>query len=554
MKKSVRQKAFSLLLISLFFLLSWSITNAQNTNLLSNPGFENPYVGVGGEPPRQVAQGWSPWHVARTGDMPSFQNTQPEYSPTAPDTSRIRSGNNAQAYSSFFATHDGGVFQRVTGITSGTELRFSVYAYVWSTTFDDRGISEEDGDVVLRVGIDPTGGTDGTSSNIVWSTPVEQYDAYREYSVIAIASGSAVTVFVRSTVGFPVQHSNIYLDDAVLAPTTISGPATNTAVAAAPTNTSAPPTAVPSATSTSVPQTNTAQPTDTSTAEPTDTSAPPTATLTPSVTNTPGEATPTREGVVPTATPFTGPTSTSTPGAIGGPTTPISDEFPGTVIHTVRSGDTVGQLAVQYNSSSQAIIQANGLGEEALIYVGQSLVIPVRTTNIATQQPTPFPTFTRTAPNVTASPIAQPTQGAGGGTGGVNIVNLYIVQRGDVLSRIASRFNTTVDALASLNGIVNPDRITPGQSILVPGPVPLGGPTGNVVPTSPPPVVVAPPATPTRPPVVVAPPAQPTYVVQPGDNLFRISLRFGVPLTRLAAVNNIVNYNLIYIGQVLVIP
>ncbi len=45
-----------------------------------------------------------------------------------------------------------------------------------------------------------------------------------------------------------------------------------------------------------------------------------------------------------------------------------------------------------------------------------------------------------------------------------------------------------------------------------------------------------------------------TYVVQPGDNLYRIALRFGVPLWALAALNGISNYNYIYVGQVLRIP
>ena len=55
-----------------------------------------------------------------------------------------------------------------------------------------------------------------------------------------------------------------------------------------------------------------------------------------------------------------------------------------------------------------------------------------------------------------------------------------------------------------------------------------------------------------------APPAPlpPTgsYVVQPGDNLFRIGLRFGFTVNELAAYNNIANPNLIYAGQVILIP
>ncbi len=52
----------------------------------------------------------------------------------------------------------------------------------------------------------------------------------------------------------------------------------------------------------------------------------------------------------------------------------------------------------------------------------------------------------------------------------------------------------------------------------------------------------------------VPPPATRTYVVQPGDNLYRISLRFGVSMASIAAANNIYNYSRIYVGQVLIIP
>lgn len=44
------------------------------------------------------------------------------------------------------------------------------------------------------------------------------------------------------------------------------------------------------------------------------------------------------------------------------------------------------------------------------------------------------------------------------------------------------------------------------------------------------------------------------YVVAPGDNLFRISLKFNVSMASIAQANGITNVNLIYVGQRLVIP
>src|SRR5215470_3161323 len=45
-----------------------------------------------------------------------------------------------------------------------------------------------------------------------------------------------------------------------------------------------------------------------------------------------------------------------------------------------------------------------------------------------------------------------------------------------------------------------------------------------------------------------------TYIVQPGDNLYRISLKFGVSMDAIAKANGIVNPNFVYVGQKLIIP
>ncbi len=505
---SLRRLSF-ILFANLLLLIGLLPAQAQAANLLTNPGFEGAFETRTGTPPRVVANGWEPWHIPQGAGNTSAENQQPEYTETAPDASRIRSGNNAQQYFTFFATHTGGVYQRVTGITPGTELRFSVYGYIWSSSFEDLNLSESPGDVVLYVGIDPTGGTDGTSNNIIWSPPApNQYDAYREYAVIATAASNAVTVFVRSIVDFPVQNNYIYLDDAVLAPT--SGE-----VVIVPTDEPAP-------------------------------------TDVPAATNTPQvDPSPTREGDIIIVTPNPSATSvappfivTTVPPPIVSPPSPTETytpepgepaatldigEFPNNIVHTVQRGDTVGRLAVLYNSTNQAIIQANGLNENALIFVGQGLTIPVRLPPPASVTPSSTPQVLV----ITATPDF--------GTGGAVISpgTVYIVQPGDTLFRIAVRFNTTVAALSQLNGIVNPNRIQAGQSLLV-----SAAATGGEV-TQPPALIVTP-----APPV-----AQPvTYVVRPGDNLYRVSLRFSVSMLALVEANNIANVNLIFAGQVLIIP
>ena len=118
----------------------------------------------------------------------------------------------------------------------------------------------------------------------------------------------------------------------------------------------------------------------------------------------------------------------------------------------------------------------------------------------------------------------------------------YVVQPGDTLWRISRQFGTTVEAIVNANHIPNPNLIYVGQVLEIPvGPTtvpPTPGPTATPGPTT----------VPTQP-----PPTQ-TYVVQPGDNLTRIAAMFGTTVQALVQANNIVNPNLIFVGQVLVIP
>jgi LysM repeat protein len=208
-------------------------------------------------------------------------------------------------------------------------------------------------------------------------------------------------------------------------------------------------------------------------------------------------------------------------------------------MYTVVAGDTVGALAARYNSTVEAIIAANGLNSDALIYVGQELIIPVRSA-APTAVPTSVPGPTQAAPTaVQPTPIGiLPTSTP------IGIINgdtssgftVYTVQRGDTLSRIAAQYNINLQTLVQLNGILNPNLIQVGQQLRVPGSAqPQATPSPQVQPT-------ARPATPR------------THVVQRGENLFRISLRYGVPVATLASLNGILNTNLVYVGQVITLP
>jgi LysM repeat protein len=138
------------------------------------------------------------------------------------------------------------------------------------------------------------------------------------------------------------------------------------------------------------------------------------------------------------------------------------------------------------------------------------------------------PTVAPTAiPPTAVPPTAVPATAAPAPTTPPTGEVTYVVRRGDTLYSIARRYGTTVEAIATANGIANPNQIRVGQTlkIYVSGSPPSPPPSGGT-----------------------------TYVVKPGDNLFRIALRYGMSYLYLAQYNGIADPSRIYVGQVIRIP
>jgi LysM repeat protein len=162
------------------------------------------------------------------------------------------------------------------------------------------------------------------------------------------------------------------------------------------------------------------------------------------------------------------------------------------LVHVVRAGDTLYSIARTYGSTVSAIAAANGIVDPNRIYVGQTLIIPGG-----------------------GAPPGPPPPGGG----------VYIVRSGDTLYSIARYFGVSLSALIAANHISNPNYIYAGQRLIIPGGGPCYPPCGGTY-----------------------------YTVRPGDTLYSIAWRFGTSVWAIASANGIANPNVIYVGQVLRIP
>ncbi|MEM1306684.1 MAG: peptidoglycan DD-metalloendopeptidase family protein [Pseudomonadota bacterium] len=112
-----------------------------------------------------------------------------------------------------------------------------------------------------------------------------------------------------------------------------------------------------------------------------------------------------------------------------------------------------------------------------------------------------------------------------------------VVERGDTLYGLARRHRVSVSALKDANGLTG-NVIRPGQTLALPG---SNAATGSARP-------VLPPQTPNY---TSAPARDGTYVVQPGDSLYRIARQTGVSVADLQSYNSVADVRRLMPGMVL---
>lgn len=219
-----------------------------------------------------------------------------------------------------------------------------------------------------------------------------------------------------------------------------------------------------------------------------------------------------------------------------------------TIEYTVKSGDSLGSIAKHHHISRAELIDLNKLADPNKIRIGQRLIIPKRGPAAAapaskTHEPKPKTKKGESAPEPSLA----------------KDINEYVVQAGDSLARVASKFKVKISELREVNKLVN-DKLKVGQKLIIPGKKKTEGaaepaPAPEAAPPKP---ATAGPAAPAKTEAPAAAPAAKTagitHVVLPNEDLNSIAKLYVVALDDLAAANQLGTNRTVQPGQKIVIP
>ncbi len=246
--------------------------------------------------------------------------------------------------------------------------------------------------------------------------------------------------------------------------------------------------------------------------------------------------------------------------------------------YIVKQGDSLSKIAVANGFRTADVLAVNPGLNPNKIRVGQPIVLP----------------GAAKAGAAAAKPASSTTKPATAGAG------TYIVKKGDILGRIAAKFGVKIADLKKANGLTS-DKIVVGQKLIIPGakaaqpkaqpaekaqpakkpaeiktPAPEPKPAAlapqppevkpaapaEQAPAEPKPIDIKPPTigdTATKPPEAkVTPPTPPAptgtpYIVQEGEDLFDIAVKWSVSSSAIKALNNMTSDTVVP-GQTIMIP
>ncbi|MBI2911964.1 MAG: LysM peptidoglycan-binding domain-containing protein [Chloroflexi bacterium] len=218
--------------------------------------------------------------------------------------------------------------------------------------------------------------------------------------------------------------------------------------------------------------------------------------------------------------------------------------------YVVARGENLFRIALKHGTTVSRLMELNGLRDASFVYAGQRLVVP----------PPEPPRKSGDAPR-TAAPVAigdPPNQ-----SGPVQ-PTVHVVQPGQNLYRIALLHDVPYPHIMETNGLTSPDFVWVGQQLIIPAvaastgerrepavPATAAAPVPAPQPSD---AVIERPAAP-APPAEVRPPSDALiHIVEAGQNLYRIALKYGISWPVLQQANSLPSPDRVVAGQRLVIP
>lgn len=208
----------------------------------------------------------------------------------------------------------------------------------------------------------------------------------------------------------------------------------------------------------------------------------------------------------------------------------------GNILHFVREGETISAIALQYGTTREDILWANGFRPDVQLYAGDQIIVPQGTyTALATATLPPIELVATeeaiAANGVTETPTVTPGTSAETPTPAPTPTpKIYTVVDGDIAGRIASNNGVTVAALAAANPNANMDSLSIGDQLVIP--VTAATTTEGAPAPTPTPVTLEPTATPTP-----LPPVLSNYTVKEGETWATIAQTYGVSEDALKGYN-----------------
>ena len=179
--------------------------------------------------------------------------------------------------------------------------------------------------------------------------------------------------------------------------------------------------------------------------------------------------------------------------------------YDNTILYTINRGDTLSKIAAYHKITVYDIAELNNISANALIYAGQKLYIPRKSTLT-----------------------------------GLNGSIIHTVKSGESTWTISRLYNVSEDSIRNANGLKVGDYIFPGQKLVIPtssktsGNNSPGGSSGNQGGSTKPYVTYI------------------NHTVKSGDNP-NLSIKYGIPMNEILEANNMNEYSL-SIGQQIKIP